>query len=104
MVLFEIENYRSRLWCRIILGPGPQDTRDKIHGIMEQHPDLFNRATSKVYPQYWSFHGESLVGTKRYEELSVPDLKAAVSKRLNALISEKVPKMVEALSTLREVT
>lgn len=104
MILFEIGNYKSKLWWRVTLGPGPKEMRDQIHRVITQHPDVFKKATSKLYPQYWSFHGESWISAKKYEELSVPDLKAAVSKRLDTLISEKVPKMVEALSTLREVT
>ena len=104
MILFEIENYKNKLWCRIILGPGPKEMRDQIHGVIRQHPDVFKRATTKLYPQYWSFHGESWISAKKYEELSVPDLKAAVSKRLDTLISENVPEMVEALAPLRRLT
>jgi len=49
-------------------------------------------------------HGESWISAKKYEELSVPDLKAAVSKRLDTLISENVPEMIEALAPLRGPT
>ena len=104
MVLFEITNYKSKLGCRIILGPGPKEMRDQMHRVIRQHPDVFKKATSKLYPQYWSFHGESWISAKKYEELSVPDLKAAVSKRLDTLISENVPEMVEALAPLRRLT
>jgi len=104
MLLFEIENYRSKLWCRLTLGPGPQEMRGQIHDVVRQHPGVFNRATSKLYPQYWSLHGESWIGIKRYEELALPDLREAVSKRLDTLISENVPEMIEALAPLRGPT
>jgi len=101
MLLFEIENYKSKLWCRLILGPGPQVLREKVQSVVRQHPDVFNRATSKLYPQYWTLHGESWIGPKRYEELPLPDLREAVSKRLNSLLEERLPGMINALAPLK---
>ena len=103
MLLFEIENYRSKLWCRLVLGPGPQEIREKVRTVIRQHPDVFNRATSKLYPQYWSFHRESWVGVKRYEELALPDLREVVSKRLDSLLEEKLAEMIKALTPLKEM-
>jgi len=101
ILLFEIENYKSKLWCRLILGPGPQVLREKVQAVVRQHPDVFNRAASKLYPQYWTIHGESWIGPKRYEELSLPNLRGAVSKRLDSLLEEKLPRMIKALAPLR---
>jgi hypothetical protein len=103
MLLFEIENYKSKLVCRLILGPGPQEIREKVHTVVQQHPNVFNHATSKLYPQYWSFHIESWIGTKRYEEFALPDLREAVSKRLDSLLEEKLPEMIKALAALQRM-
>jgi len=101
ILLFEIENYRSKISCGLILGPGSQELRNQIYELVRQHPDVFNRATYKFYPQYWSLHRESWVGTKRYEELSLPDLREVVSKRLDSLLNEKLPGMIQALAPLK---
>ena len=77
--------------------------RGQIHDVVRQHPDVFNRATTKLYPQYWSFHGESWIGIKRYEELALPDLREAVSKRLDSLLEEKLPEMIKTLATLQRM-
>ena len=41
ILLFEIENYRSKISCGLILGPGPQEMRTRIYEVVQQHPDVF---------------------------------------------------------------
>jgi hypothetical protein len=102
MLLFEVENYRSKLTMRITLGPGPQEIREAVHDVVVQNEGLFNRATQKMYPQYWAMHGEVWLGVKRYEEMSITDLRGVVARHIDTLMVERVPQILDVLEPLRE--
>lgn len=97
MVLFEIENYQSKLTLRVILGPGPQRLRELIQKAIAKRHEELNRARYRAYPVFWSFHGEPWVGKKRYDELSVEDLRGIVEDKLSHVVAEKVPAILGAL-------
>jgi len=103
MLLFEVENYKSKLTMRITLGPGPQEIREAVHDVVAQKEGLFNRATQKMYPQYWSMHGEVWLGVKRYGEMSITDLKDVVAKHIDTLMMKMVPEILDVLEPLREL-
>jgi len=102
VMLFMLDNYAGKITFRIGLGPGLQETREDVHTAIAQHPDLFNRAKTKMGKQYWSFHSELLVGVKRYEELEAADIAVMAFHKLDHLLPDLVPKTVEVLSPFAE--
>ena len=91
MVLFEIENYASHVYVKLILGPGDQGIRERMHEHVMSHPSVFNRATSKFYPKWWTSNGERWLKAKQYDELTLDELEALVTGKMVRLVEEQSP-------------
>lgn len=102
LLLFEFANYNNLLSLKLVLGPGEQTLRNRVHGLISQHPKVFNRAQETLYPKWWSCHIEKWLGPKQYNELDLPGVKAEIEQRLDRFLGGQLPKMVEILLQLRE--
>lgn len=102
LLLFEFENYNNGLSLKLVLGPGEQELRDRVHRLISDHPKVFNRAQQKLYPKWWSCHIEKWLGPKEYNELDLPGVKAEIERRLGQFLEERLPKIEEILTQLRQ--
>lgn len=101
LLLFEFENYKNGLSLRLVLGPGEQSLRGRIHRLLSENPTVFNRAQEKLYPKWWSCHSEKWLRSKQYSELDLPAIKAEIEHRLARFLDERLPKMEKVLKQLR---
>lgn len=101
LLLFEIDLSASDVRLKAILGPGSQALRERIHEWIRNHDTPFNRASSRLYPQWWSFHSESWLNQARFESLDVDDLKKRIGDRFNDFVAKELPGMQLALEQLR---
>ncbi len=101
LLLFELEHSSGRLNLKVVLGPGDQTVRDLIHEVVRRHSGVFNRATEKLYPKWWSFHIERWIGAKQYQELPLSELETDVRARLDRFLNDRLPTMIDALAELR---
>jgi len=102
VLLFEFDNYNDQLTLKFILGPGERQLRDRVHRLISTHPNVFNRAQQALYPKWWSFDREKWLGPQQYNELDLPDVKREIEARLDRFLNERLPKMEEVLTQLRE--
>ncbi len=103
MMLFEIDLSASDVRIKAVLGPGPQEVRERVHDWIRAHPDAFNRGATKLYPQWWSFHSEQWLTKGRFEGNEVDELKDRVWQRLEQFIQKELPAMEAALAGLAQV-
>lgn len=103
LMLFEIDLTASDVRFKASLGPGPQGHRDRIQSWVREHGEPFNRSSSKVYPQWWSFHSERWLNKARFEALEVDVLRERVGDRLEKFLDTELPAMEEALQGLAEL-
>lgn len=101
LLLFEFENYNDNLLLKLVLGPGEQGLRDRIHRIISEHPEVFNRARQAVYPKWWSCHIDKWLGPKQYNELDLPAIRAEIEAQFDRFLNERLPSMEEILARLR---
>jgi len=103
LVLFEFDQ-ASMLKLKIVLGPGRQTSRDRIQQFIAKHPAVFNRASTKCYPQWWSFHIEEWISRKQYEGNDLEELKQQIQARFGEFIEKQLPNFTKVLEELREST
>lgn len=101
LLLFEFENYNDSLLLKLVLGPGERTLRDRIHRLISEHPQVFNRARQPVYPKWWSCHIDRWLGPKQYNELDLPAVRTEIGERFDRFLKEKLPSMEEILVGLR---
>ena len=53
-----------------------------------------------MYPKWWTFHSESWINQKQYNEHSIEKLEELIGRRFDELISKKLPGMAGALLEL----
>ena len=102
LIVFELDQSSGGLRFKIILGPGRPESRDAIHAWVKDRSDAFNRAGTKLYPEWWSFHSEEWIAKGQYEELELDDLKEQVRTRFQKLIDTDLPEFIEALDGLAD--
>lgn len=102
LVVFEVENYASKVYLKLILGPCEAGLRTKVRDHVSKHPTVFNKAKHKLYPKWWTFHGERWVSKKQYDELDLDEVEALVADRMNRLVRDFLPRMDQALLPLIE--
>jgi hypothetical protein len=100
LLLFEIDLSALDVRLKAILGPGPEDLRARVFDWIRTHGTPFNRAATKLYPQWWSFHSESWLNKARFEALEPEDLKKGIGDRFRRFLDSELPAMQRALQGL----
>lgn len=100
LLLFEIDLSASDVRIKAILGPGPQESRDRVYEWIKAHGAPFNRAATKLYPQWWSFHSDRWLSKARFEALDGEDLKRHLGDRFRLFLDSELPPMQRALEEL----
>lgn len=100
LVLFEIENYNSKVTLKLILGPGEEEIRNRVHSLASKNTSVFNKGKQKLYPKWWTFHSEAWINRKQYDNLALEELNDLINRRFDELVFKKLPAMVAALSDL----
>jgi hypothetical protein len=100
LVMFEIENYNSKVTLKLILGPGDDDARKQVYSLASESPSVFNKGNQKLYPKWWTFHSETWINAKQYDNLQTGELNDLINRRFDDLATKKVPNMVKALAPL----
>jgi hypothetical protein len=90
------------LVLRLSLGPGAGGLRGELQRIIAGYPSLFNKATSKVYPKWWSFHIEKWLTSAQFEELDLTELKSVAAQHFDRFHAEQLPRMRGIFDTLAE--
>lgn len=101
LLLFEFGNHNNTLSLKLTLGPGESDARDRIHSLIAQHPEAFNKARSTLYPKWWTCYKEHWLGRGQYEELEVSELEGKINDHFERFLRDTLPRMEEALAGLR---
>lgn len=100
LVLFEIENYNSKVTLKLILGPGEEEIRNGVYSLASNNTGTFNKGKQKLYPKWWTFHSEAWINQKQYDNLALEELNDLINRRFDELVVKKVPAMAAALSGL----
>jgi len=102
LLIFEIDQTGGDVRIKFVLGPGTESSRKKIYAIASKNERIFNRATSKFYSQFWSFHIERWISKKEYEETELEKLKERLREKIFHFLNTQLPPMLLALTPLKE--
>jgi hypothetical protein len=96
ILLFEFQNYEDRLNLHLIIGPGPDDLRNKIFDICYKDPSLF-RPTQKILATKWqTVYQKKFLIKKDYENFStMDDLEKTIGKKWDDFLSNDLPKIIK---------
>jgi PD-(D/E)XK nuclease superfamily protein len=91
MLLFEFDISKGGMFLKLVLGPGDDTARQALQAVITANPTVFNKASTKVYPKWWSCHTEKWLNPAQVEELDREELKAFSSQRFEKFVTERLP-------------
>lgn len=97
MLLFEIGNKTESANLYLIIGPGPEEIRMKLHEIAREDSTLFPLLENKRnMGKYWSsIYKKPLLKARDYEEKEIDDLSDILKERLRAYKESDWPKIMD---------
>lgn len=100
LVLFELDQSAGSVTLKLIIGPGDDRSRAAVREEVVRNESVFNRATTKFYPKYWTFHMERWTTKKQYEESEIAELQERLRARFDRFCKEDMPRVLEGLEQL----
>lgn len=93
ILLFEFYTYNRRGALKLYIGPGDSEIRNKLYEIAGIDTRLFNPSYRKLYPKWLAIYKKEFLKTKDYEQSGTVGLRASISGKFEAFISEDLPKI-----------
>jgi hypothetical protein len=101
MLLFEFDISKGAMFLKLVLGPGEETARQALQALITSNPAAFNKASTRVYPKWWSCHTEKWLTAAQMDELDPSELKAIVVERFAKFLDERLPAMRAVIDTVR---
>ena len=99
-MLFEFWNGADRLELKLILGPGPDDVRQKLLAMAQTNPSVFGTPRNYVASHY-DILSRTLLEKSMYEEATDSDREKEVRRRWAEFLDEDLPRIDAALKEER---
>jgi hypothetical protein len=100
MLLFECDISKGGLLLKLVLGPGDEAARQALQALIKANPTVFNKASTKVYPKWWSCHTERWLTSAQVDELDPGELKALLMESFNKFVTEQLPAMRSVIDSI----
>jgi hypothetical protein len=91
ILLFQFDNSFKRGVLRLYIGPGDNETRNRLHTIAKMDTRLFNISDRKLGSKWLAIYQKEYLKTKDYEESDAVELRDPISKKFEVFISEELP-------------
>ncbi len=91
VLLFEFQNDPDRLTLYLLIGPGPDAVRQKIHGTALQYPDIFRGALKHLYPKWTMIYKRPILRPRDYEDADFDSLAERVKRDWAKFIANDLP-------------
>lgn len=96
MLLFEFTNGPDRLKLNLVLGPGPNEIRQKVFDVVRDRPP-FKTASRSLNLKWNNLYGKPFLKTSDYEDANDEQLEREIRKHWGEFINNDLPKMTAAL-------
>lgn len=101
MLLFVFLNGTDFLKLHLIIGPGPDEIRQKIHKIISENEPPFNRAFKVLGKSTSTVYKFNLLSKSSYQEKSMVEIQEEIKDKWNDFLTHELPIMDEVI--LREL-
>lgn len=95
ILLFEFENRENKLALKLIIGPGDETTRKKLHNISQSNGGVLNKSNLSLTAQWRTVYKIDFLKKKDYEDTDIEQLKNRIEARLDEFIKEDLVKIEE---------
>ena len=97
ILLFEAVNYDNNLFIKLTIGPGNDETRNKLYQIANNNKSIFNKANRKLGKKWSTIYKKILLTKNDFEENDTQSLLDIVEIRFNKFINNNLDKLEETI-------
>ena len=98
ILLFEFSNYPESLKLYLILGPGPDETRQKVFDFISQHEPPFNRSFKNMNKKWSTIYKHTILSKNNYVDKDMDEIKNEINHRWLEFLDHEYKKMDVILS------
>ncbi len=93
ILLFEIKNLADRMGIYLIIGPGPNDIREKLFELSKQKDSILKPSHKVLGKSYQTIFQVGLLTKTDYESPDIGILQKKIEKRWESFITEHLPQI-----------
>ncbi|MCK4732098.1 MAG: PD-(D/E)XK nuclease family protein [Methanophagales archaeon] len=102
ILLFELNNNPNGVDLYLIIGPGPQDIREKLYDIAKRNLSLFNKSKRNLTKQWFTLYKKSILKSKEYENKEAEEMKKLIEEKLTKFKTSDLPKIEDEIKKFNE--
>ena len=91
ILLFEFQNYSDFLTLKLIIGPGPQEIRQKVHQCALNNQSIFKGLSKKLYQKWTQIYKKEIFKVKDFEDTDSQILLSRLEKKWNDFLKDELP-------------
>ncbi len=100
LLLFDFWNYPGSLDLKLYVGPGPEETRQRLLDVARAHPDAF-RVTGNPNSRWTAILSRTFLNQKMYEDADPVDRDEEIRRRWSLFLEEDLPRIDAAFKEER---
>lgn len=100
VLLFEFQNSTNSLDLKLFIGPGPEETRQKLFDMAQANPAIFE-IPRELAGKYNTIFSRSLLKKEMYENTDHEEREREIRRRWSEFLEEDLPQIEAALKDER---
>jgi hypothetical protein len=99
MLLFQFNNVTDRLWLYLTIGPGPIETRQRLHDLSHSERLIFKPANRVLNKKWNTIYDREFLSPKTYHEKSAEEKEAEIRKKWKQFLENDLPQIQSILKS-----
>jgi len=100
ILLFELNNNPNGVDLYLIIGPGQQETREKLYDIAKSNLSLFNKSNRNLTKVWFTIYKKSIIKSKEYEDKGDEEIKKLLEEKIKKFKTSDLPKIENEIKKL----
>ncbi len=101
MLLFEFNNKKDQLKLNLYIGPGPEETRQKLLNMACSNKGIFKPASETLNPKWNSIFSRKFLTSDDYEDIQENQLEQKINLKWKDFVGKELPLIMEAVRNIR---
>jgi hypothetical protein len=99
MLLFQFNNFEDRLWLYLVIGPGPIDTRQKLHDVAHAHKPPFKPAYRALNKKWNTIYQREILSPSTYHGTTAEEKEVEIQKKWAQFLAHDLPQIQSFLKS-----
>jgi len=99
MLLFEFHNSEDRLWLHLVIGPGPQDTRQRLMDMAHANKPPFKPSQKALAKKWNAIYERQILTPTDYEETAAEDIESEINKKWLQFLEHDLPQIMSIMKS-----